>query len=74
MSQVYYEKSQLSLGMATLEELMPNLINAHEVFEQTKLVEVRQEVSVFFYIMTLVHKLVLKVEVTNTFFPRVNCC
>ena len=35
--------------MATLEELMPNLINAHEVFEQTKSVEVCQEVSVFLY-------------------------
>ena len=35
--------------MATLEELMPNLINAHEVFEQTKLVEVRQVVSGLFF-------------------------
>ena len=43
--------------MATLEELMPNLINAHEVFEQTKLVEVRQVVSdLFFFIMAALHK------------------
>ena len=34
--------------MATLDELMPNLISAHEVFEQTKLVEVRQDVSGLF--------------------------
>ena len=56
--------------MATLEELMPNLINAHEVFEQTKLVEVRQVVSGFFF-LSWQHStnVILKVEVTNTFFP-----
>ena len=56
--------------MATLDELMPNLISAHEVFEQTKLVEVRQDVSGLFLWQQSTN-VILKVEVTNTF-SRIN--